>query len=87
MRSVRGDLTDDGVINAGDVVFLLNLLFANGPAADPECLADVDYDSDVDSDDALYLIAYLFAGGPPPDIPTAPKGDDNLDIKTARPIR
>ncbi|MCK4385418.1 MAG: hypothetical protein KAW52_04055, partial [candidate division Zixibacteria bacterium] len=65
----------DCVVNIIDVVCLANYIFFDGPAPDPECMADVDRDGDVDSDDAMYLIGYLFGEGPPPEIPTAPMQD------------
>jgi hypothetical protein len=86
--SARGDVTEDCVINIADVVFLLNNVFAGGPAPDPLCMGDVDRDGDVDSDDALYLVSYLFTGGPPPEIPTAPKADEEtIDVETVSPIK
>lgn len=88
MWCIRGDVDDDGMLNVVDVVFLLNYLFVPGsPAPDPLCLADVDKDGDQDSDDALYLISYLFLYGPPPELPLAPKGTENIGIKTIRPSR
>jgi hypothetical protein len=51
-----------------DVFYLINFLFAGGPA--PICSADVDGDGQPTVSDVFYLINYLFAGGPPPATPT-----------------
>jgi hypothetical protein len=61
-----GDLDSDGLINIGDVTYLVNYLFIGGPAPDPFAAGDVNGDEKVDIADALYLINYLFAGGPSP---------------------
>jgi hypothetical protein len=62
-----GDATNDGNIDAGDVVYLINYLFRNGPepipilyTGDPNC------DNQVDVGDVVYLINYLYRGGPEP---------------------
>jgi hypothetical protein len=86
MWSARGDVTENGVLDIEDVVFLLNFLYKGGPEPIPMEAGDLDYDLDVDSDDVMFLISYLFLGGPPPEIPASPKGDENINIKT-RPIR
>ncbi len=54
----------NGVVDVGDVFYLINYLFAGGPA--PACHADVNADGHVDVNDVFYLINYLFAGGAPP---------------------
>jgi hypothetical protein len=63
-NSCGGDLNSDGGVDVADVFFLINNLFASGPA--PACNADVNGDRSVDVADIFYLINYLFAGGPPP---------------------
>ena len=64
---VCGDVTGDGVIDIGDVVYLINYLYKNGPAPDPLEVGDVNAcDAVVDLGDVVYLINYLFRNGPPP---------------------
>jgi N-acetylneuraminic acid mutarotase len=59
-----GDVNADGSVDVSDVFYLINYLFASGPA--PVCSGDVNADHSVDISDVFYLINYLFAGGPPP---------------------
>lgn len=56
----------DGVIDVGDVVYLINYLFKNGTAPFMLILGDVNRDSNVDVSDVVFLINYLFKNGPPP---------------------
>ena len=64
-RSKMSETPDTG-INIGDVIFILNYLFSNGPP--PKCLksADVNDDGRINIADAIYLLKYLFGGGDPP---------------------
>jgi hypothetical protein len=59
-----GDVNWDGHVDVADVFYLINTLFAGGPA--PLCPADVNASGTVDIGDIFYLINYLFAGGPSP---------------------
>ncbi len=59
-----GDVNGDGEINVQDVFYLINALFAGGPA--PIGSGDVNGDTQVNVSDVFYLINYLFAGGPAP---------------------
>jgi hypothetical protein len=61
---VGGDVDGNGSTNVADVFYLINTLFAGGPA--PVCSADVDANASVNVADVFYLINYLFAGGPAP---------------------
>jgi len=61
-----GDANGDGVVDVGDVVYLINYLFKNGPAPSPLQTGDVNLDAVVDVGDIVYLINYLFKAGPPP---------------------
>ena len=63
---IRGDVNTDGVIELGDVVYLINYLFKGGPPPDPLWTGDVNCDGVIDIGDVVYLINYLFKGGPPP---------------------
>ena len=62
--TLHGDANGDGVVTVADVFYLINDLFAGGPA--PVAPADVNGDGQVTVADIFYLINYLFAGGPPP---------------------
>jgi hypothetical protein len=61
-----GDATGDGVVDASDVVYLLNYLFVNGPEPKPLEAGDANCDGVVDIADVVYLLNYLFVGGPSP---------------------
>ncbi|MCK4224970.1 MAG: S8 family serine peptidase [candidate division Zixibacteria bacterium] len=65
----RGDCNGDGVIDLGDVVYLINYLFKGGSAPDPLEAGDCNCDTVVDLGDVVYLINYLFKNGPPPCCP------------------
>jgi C1A family cysteine protease len=67
-----GDANGDGAIDIGDVVYLINYLFINGPP--PQCepftaCGDLNKDDVVNIGDVVYLINYLFLNGPPPGNP------------------
>jgi hypothetical protein len=62
----RGDVTGDGVIDAADIVFLLNYLFVGGPAPVPYSEGDVNCDGIIDAADVVFLLNYLFVHGPEP---------------------
>ena len=61
-----GDVTGDGLVDASDIIFLINYLFRGGPAPDPLNKGDVTDDGEVTASDVVYLISYLYRGGPPP---------------------
>ncbi len=63
---LTGDASHDGVIDIGDVVYLINYLYKNGAAPDPLESGDANCDGVVDVSDVVYLINYLFKSGPPP---------------------
>jgi hypothetical protein len=60
----QGDVDGSGATDVGDVFYLINYLFAGGPA--PLGPADVNGDGATDVADVFYLINFLFAGGPAP---------------------
>jgi hypothetical protein len=62
----RGDANGDGVIDLGDVVYVINYLYRSGPAPNPLWTGDANSDGVVDLGDVVYLINYLYRGGPPP---------------------
>ncbi|MFH1335807.1 MAG: C25 family cysteine peptidase [Candidatus Zixiibacteriota bacterium] len=64
--SGKGDVTGDGEINLGDLVFIINYLYKNGLPPDPLARGDVNCDDKIDLGDLVYLINYLYKGGPFP---------------------
>ncbi|MCC6963938.1 MAG: SBBP repeat-containing protein [candidate division Zixibacteria bacterium] len=63
---VCGDADGSGSVTVSDVVYLINYIFAGGPAPNPLLSGDVDCTGAVSISDAVYLINYIFAGGPAP---------------------
>ena len=63
---ICGDANDDGSVNVGDAVFIINYVFKGGPAPDPLCIGDANGDGDLNVGDGVYLVNYVFKGGPPP---------------------
>jgi hypothetical protein len=61
-----GDANADGVIDVGDLVYLINYLFKSGPLPKPYQAGDSNCSGSVDVGDVVYLINYLFKGGLPP---------------------
>ncbi|MCC6962165.1 MAG: hypothetical protein IT585_02845, partial [candidate division Zixibacteria bacterium] len=55
-----------GSISISDAVYLINYIFAGGPAPVPVIRGDADCSGLVTISDAVYLIYYIFAGGPVP---------------------
>jgi len=63
---VCGDTDGSEAVDIDDVVYLINYIFAGGPAPDPLESGDADCSSNVDIDDVVYLISYIFSSGNPP---------------------
>ena len=63
---MRGDVNGDWKIDIGDVVYLINYLFKNGPAPVPLEVGNVNCDATVDVGDVVYLINYLYKNGASP---------------------
>ena len=61
-----GDADGNLIFTISDAVFLINYIFAGGPAPFPLCSGDTDGNGIITISDAVYLINYIFAGGPPP---------------------
>ncbi|MGB8657796.1 MAG: M6 family metalloprotease domain-containing protein [Candidatus Zixiibacteriota bacterium] len=61
-----GDANGDKVIDAGDIVYLINYLYRGGPAPNPQAAGNANCDSIIDAGDVIYLVSYLFRGGPAP---------------------
>jgi PKD repeat protein len=63
---ITGDVNGDGLINLGDVVYLISYQYKNGPAPVPLASGDVTCDGLVNLGDVVYLITYQYKNGPPP---------------------
>jgi len=61
-----GDANGDGVIDLGDVVYIINYLYRDGPAPSPLVAGDANCDGTVDLGDVVHLVNYLFRDGPSP---------------------
>jgi len=61
-----GDADASGAVSISDAVYLINYIFAGGPAPGPLPAGDPDCTGAVSISDAVYLINYVFAGGPAP---------------------
>ncbi|MCC6964320.1 MAG: PQQ-dependent sugar dehydrogenase [candidate division Zixibacteria bacterium] len=63
---VCGDADGSLAVSISDAVYLINYIFAGGPAPDPLLSGDADCSGALSISDAVYLINYIFAGGPAP---------------------
>ncbi len=61
-----GDANADGVVNVGDIVYLVNYVFRGGDAPPDMRLAEVNCDGALNIGDAVYLIQFIFLGGSAP---------------------
>jgi hypothetical protein len=61
-----GDVNHDRILNAADIVFLINYLFVTGPSPIIFESGDVNSDGLINTADVVYLINFLFIGGPSP---------------------
>ncbi|MGB2805748.1 MAG: dockerin type I repeat-containing protein [Candidatus Zixiibacteriota bacterium] len=65
---ICGDVNNDGIVNVGDIVYLVTYLYRAGPAPIPQsCVGDVNNDDIVNVGDIVYLVTYLYRAGPAPD--------------------
>jgi hypothetical protein len=62
----RGDVNGDGVIELGDIVYLINFVYRGGDPPCPMEAGDANCDGIVELGDIVYLINYVYKGGPPP---------------------
>lgn len=63
---ICGDADNNGIISISDSVFIINYIFAGGPAPIRVCQGDSDGNTILTISDCVYLIGYIFAGGPAP---------------------
>ncbi len=59
-----GDVDGDGLLTIGDVVAVVNYIFANGSLNNPAA-ADFNCSGTVNITDAVAMIYFMFSGGPP----------------------
>ena len=65
--SVTGDVNDDDLLTAADVIHMVNYVFKGGPDPEPcQATADVGCNGDVTSADIIYLVNHVFKSGPVP---------------------
>ena len=63
---ISGDANADSVMETGDVVFLINYLFAYDTPPCPYHAGDINCDCMVDIADVVHLVNHLFIAGLPP---------------------
>ncbi|MEE9442179.1 MAG: S8 family serine peptidase [candidate division Zixibacteria bacterium] len=63
---VNGDIDSNLKVNLGDVVFLINHIYKNGPSPVVNQASDNNCDLQVNVGDAVFLINYIFRNGPSP---------------------
>jgi hypothetical protein len=61
-----GDLNESGLVELGDIVYLITYLYKSGPAPGIYQSADVNCSGLVELGDVVYLISYLYKSGPEP---------------------
>src|SRR5574341_144289 len=66
--ALPGDLNQDGLVRLSDIIFLVNMLFNQGPKPSPVALADVDGSCSVTLSDVIYLTNFVANKGPQPKI-------------------
>ncbi|MCC6961887.1 MAG: hypothetical protein IT585_01405 [candidate division Zixibacteria bacterium] len=68
-QGLPGDADGSGGVSISDAVYLINYIFAGGPAPNPMAAGDADCSGAVSISDAVFLINYIFASGPAPSCP------------------
>jgi protocatechuate 3,4-dioxygenase beta subunit len=63
---VVGDVTGEGSVDLGDVIFLINYLYKNDLAPNPLMTGDLNCDGALNLGDVVYIINYLYKSGSPP---------------------
>ncbi len=77
-----GDANNSARLDISDAVFLINYVFANGPAPQPAIAGNLNCDDRINMSDIVYLVNYMFISGPKPcsDWPTASPTVDKQQI-------
>jgi len=63
---VWGDADGSGLVDLGDILFLVNYLYKAGLEPNPPSSGDPSNDCTIDLTDILFLVNYLYRGGPAP---------------------
>jgi hypothetical protein len=63
---LHGDCDANGEVTMGDMVYLINYLYQQGPAPIPMEAGDVNCSGLINQGDIVYIQNYLFKNGPPP---------------------
>jgi hypothetical protein len=66
LRYNCGDCNDDGIVDLGDVIYVINYLYKGEPGPDPLQSGDVNHDGQINVGDVISLVNYLFRDGSPP---------------------
>ena len=67
----RGDANNDGNIEVGDAVYMINYIFKGGPPPQPHMLmGDFNCDGTTNVGDVVSTVSYVFRGGPAPEVCT-----------------
>ncbi len=61
-----GDANGSGTVNLADIVYMVNWIFAGGPAPFDAAAGDYNCDGRTNIGDAVYLVNYLYVGGAAP---------------------
>ena len=64
--TVRGDADANGFTDAGDIVYLVNLVFKSGPDTVVPGHGDVNCTGAVDAADIIYMVGFVFKSGSAP---------------------
>jgi hypothetical protein len=73
---IRGDANWDGIVDIGDVVMQLGVLFGCTAACSCPDVLDSNDDGNNDISDPIYLLMYLFSNGVVPPVPYPSCGAD-----------
>jgi hypothetical protein len=64
---VTGDVNEDHIITASDVIYMVNYVFKGGPEPKPVAAAgDANCSGAEDASDIIFLVNHVFKGGPLP---------------------
>jgi hypothetical protein len=63
---VCGDADGSDAVAVSDAVYIINYIFAGGPAPAPLAAADADCSGNISVGDAVFIIDYIFGGGAAP---------------------
>lgn len=65
--ALTGDVNEDGILSAADIIYLVNYVFKAGSVPQPiELSGDVDCSGSVTSADIIFMVGHVFKSGPAP---------------------